>query len=315
MLTDLFGSFVNRMQANRPIALTSRTSIGMAAHGNSSTTHKALEALFASATGDFELILVDDFSPDDTLEIYREARKWHRNTRIFRFSRNLEYCQSVNALLCHGQGDHLIFLSNDIFVCPAYLGHLLKNAALDTPFGIFRGCSNYVDGDLPLNNVAIENFATREQYFGFSADLAYRHRNSAPVEQRFLVGDAFLVSRAVIEKIGTFDTRFFGYYCDQDFGLRAQIAGFRIALIQSAFALHHKHANIEYLSLEEQQKKLGHRHARVDEALGVFLQKWNTPMHDVSVHDIPWERLAQQPFDPARHYAAPKDYSGYLLEV
>jgi hypothetical protein len=45
------------------------------------------------------------------------------------------------------------------------------------------------------------------------------------------------------------------------------------------------------------------------------MAKWNTPMEELSVHDLPWESLAQQPFDRARHYVAPKDYSGYLMEA
>src|SRR5277367_5823764 len=103
----MLGSLMVRLRARTPVRLTRKMSIGMAAHGNSVTTRKALDALFASAAGDYELLLIDDVSPDDTLDVFREARKLHANTRIFAFPTNLEYCNSVNAFLSHATGDYL----------------------------------------------------------------------------------------------------------------------------------------------------------------------------------------------------------------
>jgi GT2 family glycosyltransferase len=303
----------HRLRDRRPVSLSAKVSIGMAAHGNSSTTGKALQALFASASGNYELILIDDLSPDDTLEVYVEARKWHSNTQIFAFRENLEYCQSVNAFLSHARGDVLIFLSNDIFVCPAYLRQLVQKAHQHPECGILHGCSNFVDGESPVHNIPVPRFGSQEEYFAFAADLAYRRRKDSLTEERFLVGDAFLVTRALIEKIGTFDTDFFGYYGDGDFGLRAQIAGFRNAFVPGALALHERHANLDYLPADERARKLSRRHERVAGALSHFVAKYGLQLTEASVHDIPWEALAKRAFDPARDYVAPKDYSRYLL--
>ncbi|MBI1943343.1 MAG: glycosyltransferase [Betaproteobacteria bacterium] len=294
--------------------LPASVSVGMAAHGNSATTWRALDALFASATGDFELLLVDDHSPDDTLAIFRQARDWHANTRIFSFTRNLEYCESVNAFLSHARGERLIFLSNDVYASPAYLREILATAAAHPDCGILRGCSNFVDNGSAAHNVPMHGCETREAYFAFAEEVAARNRASPLLDDRFLVGDAFLVARPVIERIGTFDTRFRGYYGDGDFGLRARIAGFRVALERRAFAYHDRDANVGYLDDEEaRRRKLALRHQRVAAALGEFLRKYRIPMAEASVHDLPWEELAQRRFDPALHRVAPRDYSSYLV--
>src|SRR5205807_2697312 len=47
------------------------------------------------------------------------------------------------------------------------------------------------------------------------------------------------VSRAVIDKIGVFDTRFYGYMADIDYGVRARRAGFRNVIAAGAW-LHHE---------------------------------------------------------------------------
>lgn len=307
-------SLIVRLQAGSPVRLTQKVSIGVAAHGNSATTRRALELLFASATGDYELLLIDDLSPDDTLDEFREARKLHRNTRLFAFPANLEYCNSVNAFLSHAAGDLLLFLSNDIFVNPSYLRQLLGAAAANPDAGILRGCSNFVDNSSPVHNVPVPVFPSRESFFEFAAEFAARRRRLPLMEERFLLGDAFLVTRKVLDRIGTFDTSFVGYCGDADFGLRAQIAGFRLALLQSAFAFHDSHSNIRYLPPEQQETKIRQRVERVGEALRLLFRKYGLPEQDSTIHGIPWESLRQQPFDRSRHYVAPKDYSGFLLQ-
>jgi len=172
---NLFSSLLTRLRAQSPVRLSADVSIGMAAHGNAKTTREALEALFAAARGDFELVLVDDRSPDDTLEVYREAAKRHANTRIFSFDSNLEYCHSVNAFLSHGRGARLLFLSNDVFVNPSYLRALLGAAQANPACGILRGCSNFVDNDSPAHNVPAGPLPTRRARFAFGAEIARQH--------------------------------------------------------------------------------------------------------------------------------------------
>jgi GT2 family glycosyltransferase len=288
-------------------------SVGMAAHGNSRTTRRALDALFASVPHNFELILVDDKSPDDTLEVFREARRWHANTRIFSFDRNLDYCESVNAILSHARGDYVLFLSNDIFASPAYLRELLRSAAANPGCGILRGCSNFVDKGSPLHMVPMEECETREKYFALTEEIAARHRNEPLIDERFLVGDAFLVSRRGIDRIGTFDTRFIGYFGDLDFGLRARIAGFRVVLERRAFAFHQKHGNIAVLPPEEQQRRWQRRRDLVDTASQEFLRKYDLRPAVDGVDNLPWDEMGRRGFDAALHYIAPKDYSAYLL--
>jgi GT2 family glycosyltransferase len=314
LLSDLLKFLVQRPAGPAAsIPLTASTSIGMAAHGNARTTRQALDALFASATGDFELILVDDVSPDDTLEVFREARGRHPNTRIFSFKRNLDYCESVNAFLSHARGDRLLFLSNDIFASPAYLRTLLETSAANQDCGILRGCSNFVDKGSPLHMVPFEESETREAYFAFAEEIAARHRGGALVDERYLVGDAFLATRRLIDRIGTFDTRFIGYFGDVDFGLRAQIAGFRVVLERRAFAFHQTHGNIAYLAPGAQQERWQRRRAKVEAAAQAFVDKYELQLTQDGIENIPWAELARRSFDPARHRVAPKDYSEFLL--
>ena len=275
--------------------LGSEVTIGISAHGNHVTTLKALNALFLSVEGEYELILVDDYSQDQTLDIFFRAADYHANTKIFSFGKNLEYSGSLNAILSHAGGKYIIFFSNDIIVSPTYIYKLLEVARHSEEFGIVRGCSNFVDNGLSEHNITPDSeLNTIEQIFSFAEEINRRQGNELAFEN-FLTGDAFLVSRKVIDTIGTLDPFFYGYFADQDLGLRAKRAGFKLVLARGAFAVHHHTANFDYLSEDERKAKTKRRWARVYENWARFKIKYGLPVEQAyeGVRLIPWQKMAE----------------------
>ncbi len=279
-----------------PIELDDSITIGMAAHGNVETTTHALRAMFASVTGRFELILVDDASSDDTLLLFESVTGQHPNTKIFRFERNIEYSGSLNLIFSHATGNHILFISNDIFITPAYIRELLEVATAMPEAGIIRGCSNFVDNALPLHTVKdcgeLDNF---DDLFAYADQRAVCYSGKT-VEDQFLTGDAFMVTRSVLDRIGFIDQRFFGYFADHDFGLRARQAGFSPQLALGAFAWHQHGANMDYLPEAQRQQKIQTRWARVNENWARFKEKYGMPasMPYTGMRRIPWDALAVQ---------------------
>jgi GT2 family glycosyltransferase len=288
--------------------------IGLSAYGNAVATRQALHCLHRSVRGDYEVILVDDCSPDDgaVYRVFEEYRRVHARTRIFRFDRNLEYSGSLNAILSHASGSRVLFLSNDIYVAPAYMREMLAVAAASPKHGIVRGCSNFVDNGRATHNVKpdapIDSFEALSAFAQRVCDRAA----GRTVRDDYLTGDAFLVRREVIDRIGTLDPLFYGYFADHDYGLRAQAAGFDLVLAQSAFAAHHRAANFEYLPPEEQRTKINRRMVRVVENWARFKLKYGLPVDLLytSVNDIPWGELAGR-LAPAAYLVAPGDYGRY----
>jgi len=67
------------------------------------------------------------------------------------------------------------------------------------------------------------------------------HHNSEPetvAPKLYVIGSCMLVKKEVFEKIGFFDERYFLYFEDADFNVRAQKAGFRIKIIQEKLVSH-----------------------------------------------------------------------------
>lgn len=303
------------MNSINKVQLGSNITIGMSAYGNSAVTQQALTSLFSSADGDFELILVDDCSPDDTKSLFLEAKKIHQNTLVFSFDKNKEYTGSLDAILSVAQGDYVIFLSNDIYVTASYLREMLQIAQSNSTYGIVRGCSNYVDNGLATHNIALpENFTVLENLNNFSAKIRKKHSKRIIIDT-YLTGDAFLVSRPVIDKIGIFDPLFFGYFADHDYGLRAQIAGFKLILARGAFALHNRDSNFNFLPEDLKQQKLQARWGKVFENWARFKMKFGLPVElpYSSMNNIEWKELSSQTYNRNQHYMSAKEYSRYLI--
>ena len=298
------------------VSLGSKVTVGISAYGNYETTLSCLKCLFLSSTGDYQLLLVDDCSPDEgrIRSLFLHARTVHSNTSVLSFDRNLEYSGSLNAILSHAKGELVLFLSNDIFVTPSYLRILIDIARSSRKFGLVRGCSNFVDNARATHNVGAPGGQSIDDLFLFAEEIEKTYGRQTLTDE-YLTGDAFLVTRAVVDKIGTFDPLFYGYFADHDFGLRAQIAGFDLVLARGAYAFHQRAANFDYLPQAQRDLKLARRWARVFENWARFKLKYNLPVEDgyESTNLIPWGALRQIEFSVATHYTSPGNYSQYVL--
>jgi len=298
-----------------PYKVDARLTIGISAYGNVASTHHCIEAVLKSLCGNFELILVDDCSPDDgaTLSLFLETKSLHPNTKVFSFKANQEYSGSLNAILSHAQGDQICFLSNDIIASPSYFEMILKAEKTSGP-GIFRGSSNYVDNGLPSHNIKADHEIKSFYDVARHAESIASIYGAMVFQDEYLTGDAFLVSRSVLDKIGTFDPLFYGYFADSDFGIRCRNAGFCLFLVPGAWAYHDCGTNFSHLPEELRKQKLRQRWSRVYENWARFKLKYGLPVNlaYTSVNDIPWATLSSKGFSAELDYREPGNYLRFL---
>ena len=99
-----------------------------------------------------------------------------------------------------------------------------------------------------------------------------------------LSGDAILVKRSLIERIGVLDLRFFGYFGDIDYGVRAHLAGFKLICAKGAWLFregsgHVKHEMaVQALTMDEACDR---RMAMVEPAYQEFRKKWKLATPEV----------------------------------
>jgi hypothetical protein len=71
----------------------------------------------------------------------------------------------------------------------------------------------------------------------------YKPKSESPYGTEYLSGCGMLIKKDVFKKIGLFDERFFLYYEDADFSVRAKKAGFDLVVVPAAHLKHLEQSN------------------------------------------------------------------------
>lgn len=227
-----------------------------------------------------QLILIDDCSEESEalVPFFRSLRLSppHRLVRVRTHTR--EHYTGVFTLgLCLAEEERIFFISNDMFVTASFMKTLLAVCALSDKIGIVRGVSAYTDSH-PEHVLAPPMAITDgRQVREFSRAIAEMYGLQF-VDDPVLSGDAILIRRSLVDRIGVLDTRFFGYFGDVDYGMRALLAGFRLVCAKGAW-VHHKGGG--HLRREAEAKGLdlaavvqSERMRLVTQAFEAFRDKW-----------------------------------------
>ncbi len=107
----------NARAADAPEAVTPLVSVVVPVYNGAATMETVLRAVYASSYRDFEVVLVDDCSTDDTLEVLDRLRERYPH-RLVSFERNLGVSKARNAGAGAARGEIILFIDADCVVQP-----------------------------------------------------------------------------------------------------------------------------------------------------------------------------------------------------
>ena len=90
---------------------------------------RTLESLAAQTWPHLEILIGDDCSTDDTLEVVRRFAADHPNTRILQRDANLGWLRNSNDLMANARGELMFFAFHDDVVAPTYVEKLVAALA------------------------------------------------------------------------------------------------------------------------------------------------------------------------------------------
>lgn len=164
-----------------------------------------------------EIILVDNASKDNS---QTRAKKEFPKIKLIQFQKNKGFAKAVNAGIKKAKGNFIFILNNDTLLEKNCLQGLIKTFEKDKKIGVVGGKINNPQGKLDLPGFKLN------PYLGF---MIYdsKGKNQAK-EIDWVSGSAMMVQKEVLQKIGLLDEKFFFYFEDTDFCLRAKRAGYKI---------------------------------------------------------------------------------------
>jgi GT2 family glycosyltransferase len=268
--------------------------------GDPGDTLRCLSTLEASTVLDQRVVVVDN-GPDD--EAHRAlAQAVGDRAEVIATGSNLGYAGGNNvgiaALLPH-RPDFLWVLNPDTEVEPTTLEALLAGAEEVADAGVVGARIAYpgLPARLWFDGGVVDRDAFGATSHEGAGQLETRRPAPRTVEVDYVTGACMLVRRQVVERVGPIPEKWFLYFEETDFCLRAQRAGFRTVVARRARLLHHKRSSgllprPTYLYYMTRNRLLfGQEHfgADLDDVLAHFRTQFLTPWRGrVQEHDAGW---------------------------
>jgi GT2 family glycosyltransferase len=259
-------------------------------------THRALISLARSVEvlgwkANVHVHLLDDASDPalGIMDIFKQFRQLSGlPTTIVRFHNNQHYSRVLSAALSLATGEKVFFLSNDMVFTPEFFKTLHDVSNLDPAIGIVRGTSTYTDSHPEHTVTPPFQLRTLDDVVNFSR-YVFSYWQMHFVEDKLLSGDAVLFNRKLIDKIGVVDTRYFGYFGDVDYGLRAIRAGFKLVCAKGAWIFHEGGGYVRDTAIRthaDPAQLHAKRMMTVQQAYDQFRNKWD-PNLPAKCQDLP----------------------------
>jgi GT2 family glycosyltransferase len=200
-------------------------------------TQHCLESLRRLDYPAYSITLVDNGSHNGSIE--RLATQFP-DIPVIRHQENRGFAGGVNPairrVLAEG-ADAVMLLNNDATPWPDALRRMVQALERHPQIGILSAA--VVRADQPDVMAGVGSIVGRY----WTAPIAWNEQITpllpdVPVSIPTAFGCALLIRRTVFEQTGLFDERFFFYYEDTDFCLRARAAGFDIAYLPGAVVYH-----------------------------------------------------------------------------
>jgi GT2 family glycosyltransferase/glycosyltransferase involved in cell wall biosynthesis len=279
---DTWEHFYMQIKQRVP-ALFSKASIIIVTYNNLEYTRLCLQSIYEKTIyPNFEVIVVDNASSDQTPEFLRSFEAEHEHIQVIYNTVNKGFASANNLGIARASGDVILLLNNDTLVTKVWLSRLV-NYLRDQTIGLVGSVSNGVSNEAHvemqfIDSAALEVFAAKR-----AKELANQLTSIKMLAMYCMAG-----RREVFQQIGPLDEQFgIGMFEDDDYSLRARQVGYRIVVAEDVFIHHFGRSGFKLLGDERYL-------ALFAENRNKFEAKWN----------ITWEQHVSGSLTENRRFTA-----------
>ena len=213
---------------------TPRASIIIPIYGALPHTIACLRAIAAHPPQTpFEVIVVDDASPDDSLVTLQQVSGICLHPR----AQNGGFIAACNDGAALAKGEFLVFLNNDTIPQPGWLDALLETFHTHSTIGLVGAKLVYPDGRLQEAGGVLFADGSAWNYGRFESPDHCRYTYLRDAD--YLSGAAIALPRELFAALGGFDTRYApAYYEDADLAFAVRQHGLRTVYQPAAVVVH-----------------------------------------------------------------------------
>lgn len=200
-------------------------------------TLAALDSLYKNSYANHRAIVLDNASKDGSAAAIRSE---FPQTQVIELEKNLGYAGNNNAgiqaALDMGAG-WVFILNEDTLLAPDCLAEMVRVGESDIHVGILGPMVYHYDEPGVIQSAG-GKIGKNWQTWHLAQNEADQGQFPEPHSVDWISGCAILVRRGVIEQVGMLDARFFYYYEETEWCLRARKAGWRVVHVPRARIWH-----------------------------------------------------------------------------
>ncbi len=208
---------------------------------------KCIPSLQQMDYDNFCIVAVDNHSTDgtaDTIErLYPEAV-------LIRNDKNLGAGGGYNTgawyALEHG-ADYVWFLNADTVVEPDLITKVVAAGEADPTVGLLSPGIYYLSDRTRLQNCG--GFLDWSRFLSHIL-FSFEELDSIDPDDLWLPGTTLFIKRAVLEKIGAYDEKYFAYCEDRDYSMTARAAGFKRRIVRAA-KIYHRYHSVDFREVKK----------------------------------------------------------------
>jgi GT2 family glycosyltransferase len=205
---------------------------------------ECIESVLKSEYDNFELLIVDNNSTDQSIDIIQTVFSNDHRIKLVRNNKNVGFAEGNNIGARHSIGKYLVMLNVDTVVQPKWLAEVINVMESDPTIGVAQPKLLLLD-----NKSIFDSTGDYLDFYGFSLRrggewLENDTGQYDTVHDIFSARGAALVTRKeIVQKIGLFDCDYFLDFEDIDFCWRVRLYGKRVVFVPKS-VVYHKGAGI-----------------------------------------------------------------------
>jgi GT2 family glycosyltransferase len=250
-------------------------------------TKQALQTILDHTHRPLEIIIIDNGSDPEARAAIDDFQRLHPAiARVIRNETNRGYPAACNQGLQLSQGSYLVVMNNDVLVTPYWASRMMASFSLDAGIGAVGPRTNYVYGAQLVSECHYTGATLNEWAEHWHAVLAGTFRTTTR-----LIGFLMMLRREMLDRIGGFDPVFgLGNYDDDDYCLRAKIAGYQLLIADDVFV--HHYGSLSF------NKNLAAFSELLEKNRKVFAAKWDLDLNCHSQQVISLNRAQNNLYIP-----------------